>query len=718
MLAPARFQIAKIVCYSDRERDITRALHEFGGVQIIDVEKRLTRAEESETEKEVYSLLSQASQLVEYLDLSKEKITAEERTQFREENIAEVVKGCRKRIEAVESPVSTLRAQKATLEQEMDELKIIHGIAEKLRPLELDFELLGAGDHFYVTAGQMKTVRYNRFKWNLKEVSPESLFLEASRKEDMVLVIGVPLDQKETLYRLFTSYGFLEYKVPPKITGDAAQIIKNIAIRVQEIEETLNRIEEKKKELASLHKNELLSAEEQLRLERERLLARQNYKKEGSIIQLWAWVLENQTADLERILKTVDDTTAVEFQVPDLPVEEYPTVLENPQLVKPYEGLVHAFGTPAYNELDPSFFLFLTFGIIFGVMFADMVHGFLLVLFGISCLRIKVPEDPQGLGDEIKGYLGNGGPILISCGIFSFLFGILFGSAFGFHGEELVTMNFFGRGELGFEALWFVPANEDVHTLYGVSGNDSNGIFLFLELALLVGMIHISFALILNIIHHINHGHKEHAIFLPGMMLLMYWSAILLLFTYQTEFPVWFGLEKGTFNIALLGGSAVEFDLPMGLPIALGGIIVPLILSFGFFVREGIEAISEVLDYAISLLGNTVSYARIFALFLVHGILSQLPVIMQDNFGLVVWEVATYHTHEGETVSVGFLGLVLGTVLILTFETLISFLQTLRLHWVEWFSKAGYQGRGTPFRPFKAKREFTVAPMSSPTQSG
>jgi V/A-type H+-transporting ATPase subunit I len=385
--------------------------------------------------------------------------------------------------------------------------------------------------------------------------------------------------------------------------------------------------------------------------------------------------------------------------------------------VKPYEGLVHAFGTPAYNEIDPSFFMFLTFGIIFGIMFADIVHGFLLILLGISCLRIKVPEDPQGLGDEIKGYLGNGGPILIACGIFSFLFGILFGSAFGFHGEELATMNFFDRGELGIEALWFVPANEDVHALYGVSGNDSNGIFLLLELALLVGMIHISFGLILNFIHQINHGHKEHAIFLPGMMLLMYWSAILLLFTYQTDFLVWFGLEKGTFNIALLGGPAVEFDLPMGLPIALGGIIVPLALSFGFFLREGIEGISEVLDYTISLLGNTVSYARIFALFLVHGILSQLPVMLQDKFGLVLWEVATYHTHEGDTVSVGFLGLLLGTLVILTFETLISFLQTLRLHWVEWFSKVGYQGKGTLFQPFKAKREFTVATMGSSTPS-
>ncbi|MFX0117174.1 MAG: hypothetical protein ACFFB3_21695, partial [Candidatus Hodarchaeota archaeon] len=219
MLAPARFQIAKIVCYSDRERDVTRALHEFGGIQIIDVEKRLTRTEESETERAVYTLLSQASQLAEYLDLSKAQSSLGERTQFQEENLADVVKECRKIIETIEPPVNKIRSQKAVLEQEMDELNIIHGIAEKLLPLKFDFELLGSGDHFHVTAGQMKTIRFARFEWNLKEICPESILLEASREEDVVLVIGVPLEQKDAMERLLTSYGFLEYKVPTEITG-------------------------------------------------------------------------------------------------------------------------------------------------------------------------------------------------------------------------------------------------------------------------------------------------------------------------------------------------------------------------------------------------------------------------------------------------------------------------------------------------------------------
>ncbi|MFX0115045.1 MAG: V-type ATPase 116kDa subunit family protein, partial [Candidatus Hodarchaeota archaeon] len=179
----------------------------------------------------------------------------------------------------------------------------------------------------------------------------------------------------------------------------------------------------------------------------------------------------------------------------------------------------------------------------------------------------------------------------------------------------------------------------------------------------------------------------------------------------------WFSFEKGTFNVALLGGSAVEFDIPVALLISGPFLLLPLVLSFGYFAKEGLDGISEVIDYTLSLLGNTVSYARIFALFLVHGILSTLPVILMSNFDLVLIPVAEYETHEHETHTVGLIGLLLGTLVVLTFETMISFLQTLRLHWVEWFSKVGYQGTGKRFHPFKAERTYTAitAPPSATT---
>jgi vacuolar-type H+-ATPase subunit I/STV1 len=43
----------------------------------------------------------------------------------------------------------------------------------------------------------------------------------------------------------------------------------------------------------------------------------------------------------------------------------------------------------------------------------------------------------------------------------------------------------------------------------------------------------------------------------------------------------------------------------------------------------------------------------------------------------------------------------------MSLELLITTIQSIRLHWVEWFSKMHYQGGGHPFNAFKAKRQFT-----------
>ena len=105
-----------------------------------------------------------------------------------------------------------------------------------------------------------------------------------------------------------------------------------------------------------------------------------------------------------------------------------PTKLKNPKLFKPFEMYVKMYGLPAYGEMDPTWFVAITYSFIFGVMFGDVGQGLLLLIGGALIYHFKkIP---------LAG-------IISTAGFFSTIFGFMFGSIFGF--EDVIP------------ALWLRP---------------------------------------------------------------------------------------------------------------------------------------------------------------------------------------------------------------------------------------------------------------------
>ena len=86
------------------------------------------------------------------------------------------------------------------------------------------------------------------------------------------------------------------------------------------------------------------------------------------------------------------------------------------------------YGLPSYNEIDPTIFVALTYSFIFGAMFGDVGQGLCLVIGGALLYHFKKMELAACLS---------------SAGVFSTIFGFLFGSFFGF--EDVIP------------ALWMHP---------------------------------------------------------------------------------------------------------------------------------------------------------------------------------------------------------------------------------------------------------------------
>lgn len=69
-----------------------------------------------------------------------------------------------------------------------------------------------------------------------------------------------------------------------------------------------------------------------------------------------------------------------------------PTLFKVNSFTAPFQQIVNTYGVPRYQEINPAFFTLVTFPFLFGVMFGDIGHGFLLFLFGIiQCFAGEPP---------------------------------------------------------------------------------------------------------------------------------------------------------------------------------------------------------------------------------------------------------------------------------------------------------------------------------------
>ncbi|MCL2035582.1 MAG: hypothetical protein FWG94_12765 [Oscillospiraceae bacterium] len=107
-----------------------------------------------------------------------------------------------------------------------------------------------------------------------------------------------------------------------------------------------------------------------------------------------------------------------------------PVQLRNNRFVKPFEMFVDMYGSPSYNDIDPTPFVAYTYSILFGMMFGDLGHGLCMFLLGLMVWKQK------------KQQLGL---IMNRIGVTSMCFGFLYGSVFGFEN----ALDWFYTGVLG-----------------------------------------------------------------------------------------------------------------------------------------------------------------------------------------------------------------------------------------------------------------------------
>jgi V/A-type H+-transporting ATPase subunit I len=341
-----------------------------------------------------------------------------------------------------------------------------------------------------------------------------------------------------------------------------------------------------------------------------------------------------------------------------------PVALQTNKWLRPFQMLVTTYGRPNYGELDPTWLMALTFPLLFGAMFGDFGQGLILLLGGILIHRRVILKSLSSLG------------LLIAyCGASAAIFGLLYGSLFGFEGhliEEYLGFHF--------EAPWISPINEILPVL---ALSIDFGIVLLL-LSFVLGMFNSARA---RDWPHLAFGHT-------GLVAFVFYIAFLALlgsFLGSTaiapqiavgisQIPLPFVAIAAIFGILVMFSGALRKWMEGHRPIEGRGV--------GGFMMFFVESFMDLFETVISLLSNTLSFVRVGAFAVAHGGLSlAIFALAGDEAGLGFW-----------------ITIILGNLFIIGFEGLIVGIQTMRLHYYEILGKF-FHGGGMRFEPLALSPE-------------
>lgn len=371
---------------------------------------------------------------------------------------------------------------------------------------------------------------------------------------------------------------------------------------------------------------------------------------EDKLMVLEGWIPEEKEAPVEEWLSK--QGAYYEIRKPNKD-DVVPVLFKNNAFTKMYEVLTRMYGMPNYTDFDPTPIVAPFFSLFFAFCMGDAGYGLVLILLGFF-LKKK-------LGKSMAGMMN----LVMTLGVFTTVLGAIFGTFFGI---SLLGTNL----PQGLKDLIFAGQVEVMGATYDK----------LMILSLAIGVIHISIAMTVKAINvTLFNGFKE-AISAWGWWLVVVGGVIVGTLTLLSIIPS--DVSQWVY-LVVAGVGAV-------------GIYLLNNLGRNVFVNIG-AGIWDTYNMASGLMGDILSYIRLFALGLAGGMLGQTF----NDLALMVVE-----GQEGVGAVIGWIGfgliIVFGHTLNIAMSCLSAFVHPLRLTFVEYFKNAGYEGKGVEYKPFSIEK--------------
>ena len=476
---------------------------------------------------------------------------------------------------------------------------------------------------------------------------------------------------EDAAFKILSSHGF-EVVPIPEVHEKPEVSIQRLGRDIVDLEKRLERINGRLDKLKKKHSLFIAASVEELTIEANKAETPMRFGTATHSFVIDIWVPTDSFDILNEGLAKVE-AGAVELMEVACPEENSPPIrLKNSKAARPFEMLLEMFSLPSYDEIDPSALMLFTFPLFYGLMLGDIGYGLAILALvlsgGLTKLMTKL-----GMAGGAPGL----NKILLYAGITSVIFGFLYNEFFGF---ELFALHG-GHSEI---TVLFTNIEYPVFTVpsilsfgpvvFPVMRGEAEMVAPMLIFCVWIGIAHIMLGFIVGFKNiWMQHGIKK-AILEKGGWILILIGLTLFAFSAMPD---------------LIAGNGIQFantQIILGIVFLLTGIIMA-------FMIEGINTLLEL----PGLSGNLLSYTRIYAIGL-----SSIGIAMAFNEEMAIPAI----DGGGFGIVIGALVLVAGHTLNLGLGIIGPLIQTLRLHYVEFFTKF-YKGGGTKFNPLKYNRKYT-----------
>ena len=574
------------------------------------------------------------------------------------------------------SKVATMLKENADINYSLVEYRTLKDTLKVANKLNIDLSNFGLMNHFYTNLFVIDSSDYGEIERTLENIPIFKYDLES--KEKLAIIIISDSDDSVKILKVMRALNSNPFSIPkgfPQIPSEAYSLAES---KIKELSDKQKLISKEISAITHKIRGEILALYENTFVAKEVLetLRKPGGTKNFAVIQ--GFIPKKMEKKFKQITNQWTSITE-EIEVQEIS-SDTPVHLDNPKWVKTFEVITDSQGIPKRGEFDPTWMIALMWPIFYGLMFADLGHGLLLMGLGLL-FKFKG-----------QGNLSRWGTLLAISGGAGALAGVFQGEAFGFHLEHFAVFeSLLHEGGPLHSIDWLIG-------IISVSELTFEQVIMILKVSIFLGVIHLGWAFILRIHNYWRTGDKDAMIF----------EAIPNLFMWLGVFAVMMGAIGSGYDVMNMY-SKIHTEAVPWITVIVGDwavvwlvvriAVIIIIAAMAMMIVGGLKhnkkhpdaggdlvsVIMEVfLGKSIECLAHTISYARIGIMLLVHA-------------ALLLTVNKAYESLGGLNSPTALVLIIGGQIGIMMIEGLIVYIQSLRLHLYEFFTK-WYNGGSQPFK--------------------